>query len=129
MVRMTKSLLPLGITSAAITAILFGAVATSGPRGTAHPAHLIFLLFLFVTIVLFSAVGLLLLQPIVWLIRKWRISQSLALATLTVAGADVGWLLLSWVPKDAWIGGGAGAATAAVWFTFNRDSLRSHTEA
>ena len=126
---MAKVLLPIGITSAAVTAIFLEAAMPSGPFRIGGVADVIFLFFNFVTVVGFSAVGILFLQPIVWLIRRWRVPIGLALATVTVAGADVGWLMLSWVAKDAWIGGAAGGATAAVWFGFNWDSFGSHTEA
>jgi len=127
---MAKTLLPISISSAAITALDFGTAMSSRAGRVNHVSDAVISFFIvpwffFVAVVLFSAVGMLVLQPIVWLIRKRRLSLGLALATLTAAGAVAGGILLLWMPKSAWMGAAAGAATAAVWFTFNRDSLRS----
>lgn len=131
---MAKTLLPIGITSAAITALFSVTAMPSRPGRAGHVSDAVisFLIvpwFFFVTMALFSALGLLLLQPIVRLIQKRRLPFGLALATLTAAGAVVGWIFLLWMSKSAWIGAAAGAATAAIWFIFNRDSLRSRPEA
>jgi hypothetical protein len=123
----SRTLSSLALSSIAITlTILVTASLGSGSWHTSR-GDLQFVALLLVTVVGYSALGLLLLMPLALLLVRRRVSLAIAIASLNIAGASLGLLMLSWVPRT-WIGAIAGAATVTLWVIFNRQLFQPATQ-
>jgi hypothetical protein len=122
-----QTLISLSVSSAAISVALLGLVRLGPPINGSDMVGT--LLLTFVIVLGFSALGMLLLLPVAWLLTRSALSPPVAIGALLLAAAALGWLLLAWVPENSWIGGVAGAITAAIWCAFNGERLRAHAVA
>jgi len=124
-----RVLLPFGVSVVAIVSLMlaWSSITANDGIGSIMPAVYLFTLW----VSPFVAVGLVLLLPVQVIIRRAKLPPPIARSTFVFAGGILGTVLILPLAEhltfELLIGTGAGALSAGIWSSLNRDRVEDGT--